>query len=228
MYTLCWSAKGGSGATVVAAALAIVASRSGPTMLVDLGGDSAAALGIVTPEGPGVGEWLATPAAPADRLWQLAHQCAPDLQLVHPGAMPGGAEFTELAAERLAAAAATATQHVIIDAGSRHPAEVLHRCAEQSLLVIRPCYLALRRAVALSPGASGVVVIAEPGRCLSRLDIQHALGLDVVVELPWDPGVARAVDAGLLLARLPSSISRPLERVGSPPQPATAHRALQQ
>ncbi len=228
MYTLCWSPKGGSGTTVVAAALAIVASRNGPTMLVDLGGDSAAALGTVMPEGPGVGEWLATSAAPADRLWQLAHQCGPDLQLIHPGVLPAGAEFTELAAERLAAAAAAASQHVIIDAGPRHPADVLHRCAERSLLVIRPCYLALRRAVAIGPDASGVIVVTEPGRCLSKLDIERALGLDVVAELPWDPGVARAVDAGLLLARLPTSIARPLERMSSRHHPAAAHAALQQ
>jgi hypothetical protein len=197
-------------------------------MLIDLGGDCAAALGTITPEGPGVGEWLATSGAPADRLWQLAHQCGPDLQLIHPGAMPPGAEFTELAAERLAAAAASASPHIVIDAGSVHPADVLHRCAAQSLLVIRPCYLALRRAVAIGPTASGVVVIAEPGRCLSKLDIERALGLNIVAELPWDPGVARAVDAGLLLARLPSSISRPLERVRSHRHPADNSVALQQ
>ena len=85
MFTLCWSAKGGSGTTVVAAALAIVASRRGPTVLVDLGGDSAPALGAATPGGPGVGEWLSTPSAPAERLGQLAHDCGPDLRLIHPG-----------------------------------------------------------------------------------------------------------------------------------------------
>lgn len=217
MYTLCWSAKGGSGTTVVAAVLAVVAARRGPTVLVDLGGDSAPALGTVTPDGPGVGDWLAAPAAPAERLWQLAHECATDLHLVHPGTMPVGAEFTDLAAERLAAAAAAAHQHVIIDAGSTVPGEALIRCAQQSLLVIRPCYLALRRAIAAGNTTSDLVVVAEPGRCLGRVDIERALGLTVVAELPWDPGVARAVDAGLLLSRVPASLAKPLGRLVSQP-----------
>jgi MinD-like ATPase involved in chromosome partitioning or flagellar assembly len=213
MYTVCWSAKGGSGTTVVAAALALLAARRGPTMLIDLGGDSAAALGTVPADGPGVGDWLSTPAAPADRLWQLAHACGTDLQLVHPGTMPTGAELTELAIERLAAAAAGSGADVIIDAGSTRPTEAMVRCAGRSLLVIRPCYLALRRAAAFGIQASRLIVIAEPGRCLNRTDIERALGVPVAAELPWDPAVARAVDAGLLQARLPSSIARPLGRL---------------
>jgi MinD-like ATPase involved in chromosome partitioning or flagellar assembly len=213
MFTLCWSAKGGSGTTVVAAALAIVASRRGRTVLIDLGGDSAPALGAATPTGPGVGDWLSTPSAPADRLWQLAHECGTDLLLVPPGTMPVGAEFTDLAAERLAAAAGESMQHVIIDAGSGVPHQALLRSAQQSLLVVRPCYLALRRAAAVGDTSSVLVVIAEPGRCLARLDLERALGANVVAELPWDPGVARAVDAGLLQARLPNSLSRPLARL---------------
>jgi hypothetical protein len=216
MYTLCWSAKGGSGTTVVAAALAIMAARHGPTILVDLGGDSGSALGASTPSGPGVGEWLCTTAAPPDRLWQLAHECGTDLQLVHRGSMPVGAEFTDLASERLAVAAAAATSQIVIDAGTGVPADALLRCAEQSLLIIRPCYLALSRAAAIDTSSSGVVVISEPGRCLGRVDIERALGALVVAELPWDPGVARAVDAGLLQARLPRSLSQPLGRLVLP------------
>jgi MinD-like ATPase involved in chromosome partitioning or flagellar assembly len=213
MYTLCWSPKGGSGTTVVAAALAVLATRLGATTLIDLGGDSAAALGTVTPSGPGVGDWLCSSSSPAERLWHLAQQCGPDLHLIHAGTMPVGAEFTDLAAERLAAAAADAGHSVIIDAGSFTPTDAVLQCAGQSLMVIRPCYLALRRASAIHTSASSLVVIAEPGRCLTRLDIERALGATVVAELPWDPGVARAVDAGLLQARLPSSMSRPLGRL---------------
>jgi cellulose biosynthesis protein BcsQ len=213
MYTLCWSAKGGSGTTVVAAALAIVSARRAPTVLVDLGGDSASALGVAEPAGPGVGDWLSMGAAGADRLWQLAEPCGTDLQILHQGAMPSGAEFTEFAAERLAAAAADSPHHVIIDAGAIVPTDAMLQCAQRSLLVIRPCYLALRRAAAFGDTTSDLIVVAEPGRCLSRVDIERALGAHVVAELPWDPGVARSVDAGLLQSRLPLSLSRPLDRL---------------
>ena len=60
---LCWSAKGGSGTTVVAAALALVLARQQPTTLVDLAGDIPAALGLPQPSGPGVADWLASPTA---------------------------------------------------------------------------------------------------------------------------------------------------------------------
>ncbi|MFZ2440837.1 MAG: hypothetical protein WAW51_00670, partial [Ilumatobacteraceae bacterium] len=60
---LCWSAKGGSGTTVVSAALALVLSHRRPALLVDLAGDAPAALGIAEPAGPGVADWLASPTA---------------------------------------------------------------------------------------------------------------------------------------------------------------------
>ena len=48
MITVCWAAKGGSGTTVVAAAMAIAAPT--PTLLIDLAGDVPAVLGV--PECP--------------------------------------------------------------------------------------------------------------------------------------------------------------------------------
>ena len=56
MITVCWAAKGGSGTTVVAAAMAIAATT--PTLLIDLAGDVPAVLGIPEPDGPGVFDWL--------------------------------------------------------------------------------------------------------------------------------------------------------------------------
>jgi hypothetical protein len=35
----------------------------------------------------------------------------------------------------------------------------------------------------------------------------------VVAELVWDPAVARAVDSGMLAARLPLSLVKPLQRL---------------
>jgi hypothetical protein len=51
---------------------------------------------------------------------------------------------------------------------------------------------------------SGVVLIDEPGRALRAGDVSASLGAPVVATVLLDPAIARAVDAGLLLARLPA------------------------
>jgi hypothetical protein len=79
-----------------------------------------------------------------------------------------------------------------------------------SLLVLRPCYLALRRAVAAPFRPSGVVLVREPGRALTRRDVEAVLGVPVRAEVDVDPAIARAVDAGLLTARLPRGLERAL------------------
>ena len=64
----CWSAKGGSGTTVVAIALATMRGREsqdGGALLVDLAGDCPSAMGVPEPNGPGVSDWLAAGAAGA-------------------------------------------------------------------------------------------------------------------------------------------------------------------
>ena len=55
-----------------------------------------------------------------------------------------------------------------------------------------------------------MVLIDEPGRALRARDVEHALGAPVIAEIGYDPAVARAVDAGLLVARLPRSLVQPL------------------
>lgn len=73
-----------------------------------------------------------------------------------------------------------------------------------SFLVIRPCYLAIRRALASTgPRASGVVLVAEPERSLGHRDIEDVLGVPVVATIAVTAAVARSVDAGLLMARPP-------------------------
>lgn len=214
MFTLCWSAKGGSGTTVVAASLALISARTGPTVIIDLGGDVAAALGAATPSGPGVTEWLASPHADAGALWRLAVDVASDLALVHPGAAPvPGPALPEVHAERLIAAISHCPHPVVVDAGQVVGPAALHHCATASLLVVRQCYLGLRRATALPAVAHGAVLVEEPGRALGSADIERALGVPVVATVPWDPAVARAVDAGLLATRLPASLGRQLAAV---------------
>ena len=60
---VCWSLKGGSGTTVVSAALALtLAQRNNAAVrIVDLAGDIPSALGIAEPSGEGVTNWLQQP-----------------------------------------------------------------------------------------------------------------------------------------------------------------------
>jgi hypothetical protein len=60
---------------------------------------------------------------------------------------------------------------------------------------------------------SGVVLLAEPGRALTRADVAEVVGVPVVAEVALDPAVARAVDAGLLPVRLPRGLARALAHV---------------
>ena len=94
------------------------------------------------------------------------------------------------------------TTSPIIDAGRRRPD------VGTATLVTRACYLALRRAIAVSPAPDNVIVIEEPCRALDRDDVAAVLGVPVLAVIPADHGVARVVDAGLLTARLPDAFSQ--------------------
>ncbi len=198
---VCWAAKGGSGATVVACALALGWPRTEPVTLVDLGGDCATALGLSEPTGPGVVDWLASPTARAPDLLRLGVTIRDEVRLISPGlAVTPDDQWPRLAT------ALGASGNVVVDAGTGGPPQALHDAAEQSLLVTRPCFMAIRRAQQLNIRPTGIVLVDEPGRALTSGDIEHALGVPVVAEVRLDPAVARAVDAGLLIARLPKSL----------------------
>ncbi len=213
MVIACWSAKGGSGTTVVAVTLALLAAqRDEPgVLLVDLAGDVPAALGVADPAGPGVCGWAAAGAeVPADALARLAMPVRPGVELLVRGEGPDpDRDRLELLAAMLGADDRT----VVIDCGTLRDdstALALAAGATTSLLVIRPCYLALRRAVAMPLRPSAVVLVADPGRALDRSDIEAVLGVPVVAEVSIDPAVARAVDAGLMASRLPRGLQRAL------------------
>ena len=218
MFASCWSVKGGAGTTVVAAALALVLSRSDDrgAVLVDLAGDAPAVLGLPEPDSPGLAAWLAAGASvPNDGLSRIEVPVADGLSLVPRGTGPLGP--TERA-EVLAGVLATDARSVVVDVGTPSwregdldpAAAVLASSATSSLLVTRACYLSLRRVVAAPVRPSGIVLVAEPGRALGRRDVEQVSGVDVVAEVLFDPAVARAVDAGLLVGRLPRSLARAL------------------
>ncbi|MEY2958112.1 MAG: hypothetical protein RLZZ01_680 [Actinomycetota bacterium] len=202
MLTLCWSAKGGSGTTVVAAALAVAAPDQ--TLVVDLAGDLPLVLGVPVPTGPGIGDWSVSSAG-TDRLDALRTTVQPGLDLVHSGRIAPVGRWDELGGHL-----ATIGGSVVVDAGTGVPPAGLVDVADRTLLVTRPCYLALHRAVALRGPVDGIVLVDEPGRALSSADVEAAVGAPVVAHLEFDPAVSRAVDAGLLLSRLPTGFRRQL------------------
>ncbi|MDW3220642.1 MAG: hypothetical protein R8F63_18705 [Acidimicrobiales bacterium] len=207
--SICWSPKGGTGVTITAAALARHRAPRGDTILVDLAGDLAAALGSAT-DTPGVSDWLAHPDAPPDALRALELEVVAGLRLLPAGAAPGVAFDPERSAMLLDLCDRSA-DHVVVDAGRLAVESEWWPASAESVVVVRNCYLALRRLSALPERRRTVVLIEEAGRALSRRDVA-GVAPGPVVAVPWDPGVARAVDAGLLASRLPRSL-RNLERV---------------
>jgi hypothetical protein len=66
-------------------------------------------------------------------------------------------------------------------------------------LVMRgPCYLGLRRALALPFRADGVILLTEKDRSLGKRDIEDCTGLKVVAEVEVTPTTARYLDAGIV------------------------------
>src|SRR5882724_11711579 len=86
-----WSPKGGSGTSVVAAALALVAAGRGESRLADLGGDQPAILGLppmaaLSAADDGLVGWLsAGPSAPTEWLDDLAAPVSPGLSVLLRG-----------------------------------------------------------------------------------------------------------------------------------------------
>lgn len=220
MLIACWSVKGGSGTTVVAACLAVLAARSSPTgaLLVDLGGDAPAALGLPDPTGPGVVDWLlADTEADADALDRLTVDAGQGLRVLPWRSTDSGGTgppraLTAADGERLAAAL-VGRGPVIVDCGAAgsQPGLAVAASATVSLLVLRPCYLALRRAVHAPVRASRLVVVDERHRALRPVDLEAMLDVPIGARVPWEPTVARHVDGGLLLHGLPRALERALE-----------------
>jgi hypothetical protein len=216
-----WSPKGGSGTSVVSAALGSFLARRRPAVLVDLAGDLPAIAGL-SPFGPGPGgpfptllQWLAAgPAAPSDALDDLIRPLGGGLGLLPLGGrLLAGPELLPECGAALAAALAGGPD-VVADAGrADHGVQrAVVEVADASVIVLRACYLALRRAVSdeLTARATGAVLVAEPGRSLDGGDVADVLGCPVLATVGIDPSVARAVDAGLLISRPPPVLAPPL------------------
>jgi hypothetical protein len=217
MVACCWSAKGGQGTSVVACALASRLARADAlgAVLVDLAGDAPAVAGLPDDrDAVGVADWLREPeGVPSDALARLEEPVGHGLALLRRGS--GALEAGR--AGVLSAVLHADPRPVVIDAGLVADGESvpahLAAAADQSLLVTRPCYLAMRRALAAPVRPSGIVVVLEPGRALTTNDIEAALGVPVVAEVELTVQVARWVDAGVFASRVPRSLFRGLRAV---------------
>ena len=209
-----WSVKGGVGTTVVAAALAHLLAEGGDVLAIDLAGDLGAALGVADPAEYGLAGWLeAAPDVPATALSRLEVQLQPGLsRLSACGELDPTGRWDELATHLNRDSRA-----IVIDAGNvqrdRASSAICELLAHvtTSLLVLRPCYLALHRS-ANCPMATptGVVLIDEPGRTMSTADVADVVGAPVVANIDLEPAVARAVDAGIMAKRIPRRLGRSL------------------
>src|SRR5262245_18543203 len=219
MLLALWSPKGGSGTSVLAAACAAALARRGGCRLADLGGDLPAILGLGADPETGLAEWLATgPDAPADALDRLAVEVAPGLALIPPGtprllAPPAAAE----AGAALGAALQRAEVPCVVDAGRADApaARMTVEVADVSVVVLRGCYLGLRRAVnaPLTARAAGIAFVDEPGRSLGAAEVRDVLERPVLTRVPVKPTIARAVDAGVVAVRPPEPLLRAASRL---------------
>ena len=225
MLVCFWSPKGGSGTSVIATAAALVLAREGPARVVDLSGDLPAVLGLATDPEPGLRDWLRIgPEAPTDALDRLALDAGRGLTL-----LPAGGGDVAGAAPESGAALAVALRAdprpTVIDVGvlrarSEPALHALVEVADVDVIVVRGCYLALRRAVRveLTARATGAVYVEEAGRSLGVRDVTNVLGVPVLACVGVRASTARAIDAGVLPTRLPDALARPvrelLRRVG--------------
>ena len=148
---VCAGAKGGQGCTTIAAVLALLAAQSNqPTLLLDTRGDAAPTLGVSDPAPASTfADAIANAVEPCDRL-RVASVAGDRIDTDAINAIGG---------------LVAAGHRVIADTGTDH--DVLHRfdpLSPQRLLVTRPCYLALRRAIGVPFVPDHVVLISEHQR----------------------------------------------------------------
>jgi hypothetical protein len=210
-----WSPKGGSGTSVLSAACALVLARHGGVRLADLAGDQPAIFGLGAEPGTGLADWLAMgPEAPTDALDRLTVEAAPGVALVARGT--GAGPLAPVAEAEAGAALAVALRDgsvpCVVDAGrATGPAErALVEVADRSVIVVRGCYLSLRRSVQSPPlaGVAGIAFVDEPGRSLGANEVRDVLDRPVLTRVPVRSGIARVVDAGVLPSRLPDPLAR--------------------
>ena len=181
---VCTGAKGGQGTTTIAAAIALTLARDAWTVLIDTAGDALPILGCPGP---------------------CTHRTLTDA-VAHPVTVTRWLDVATTTApiDRQALDAARERGwHVVIDAGTT-PVDVDDA---ERVLVVRNCYLALRRVVWQPQRPDVAAVVIEPDWPLTATDVADILPDVPKVVVAWDPKVAGIIDAGLLAARYPDALA---------------------
>jgi hypothetical protein len=199
MSTIFMSPKGGNCTTVTATAYALLsAARGTPTLLIDLCGDIPAALGMAEPTTPGINDWLSEHStSDAQALVTMGTTFDNGLIVSHRGSsfVEGQPRWPDLAR-----AIAASPINVVIDAGISFIPNELRHAVSHITMVVKPCYLSLRRASRMQRPTE-LFVVCEEGRALTIKDVGHVLGMPVTCEVPHTSAISRAVDAGMLPSR---------------------------
>lgn len=199
MSIIFMSPKGGNCTTVTATAYALLqAARGTQTVLIDLCGDIPAAAGMSEPSTPGINDWLGeNNTADAQALVMLGTPIESGLVVVHRGSLfvEGQPRWNDLAH-----AISHLPMNIVIDAGTTFVPDELRHVVDDVAMVVKPCYLSLRRASRLQRPTK-LFVVAEEGRALTIKDVGHVLGMPITAEIPYLPAISRAVDAGMLPSR---------------------------
>jgi hypothetical protein len=207
------SPKGGVGVSVVAAAMATGLSKDRPVTLIDFCGDQLDIFGLDAVATSGVWDWLhATDDVGVEALSNLEVELRPGLTILPAGSRSRAQPVSPQRCRALVGAVQDGRVVLgdlgVLDPDPFSPASLLAASSDRTTLVLRACYLALRRARHLPVVADDVVEVVEGGRALSTLDIEAVVGRAVTTRLAVDPRVARAIDAGLLPGRLPGPLRR--------------------
>ena len=193
------SPKGGNCTTVTATAYALLmAARGTHTVLIDLCGDVPAAAGMAEPTTPGINDWLSeSSTSDAQTLVTLGTPFDNGLVIVHRGSsfVEGQPRLSDLAN-----AITTLPMNIVIDAGTTFLPDELRRAVTHVTMVVKPCYLSLRRASRMQRPTQ-LFVVCEESRALTIKDVGHVLGMPVTCEIPYTSAISRAVDAGMLPSR---------------------------
>ena len=125
-------------------------------LLADFAGDAPCVLGLPEPDGPGLTDWLdAGATVPVDALSRIEVEAAPGLALLPRGAARADAGVRVPTCWPRSSSATHAPSSPTVASGPLARRASVAAAASVSLLVVRPCYVALRRALAAPLRPSG-------------------------------------------------------------------------
>ena len=222
MFWSLHATKGGTGTSVIAASLALELALSEPwssrhgVILIDFDGDQSDILGVDVAGRHGVVDWL-TSHDPVDlaSIDSLLVPVTPGLSLLPAGRSQLGIGIGSIDAGRIAdlvtglgSSATVVADLGVIGTDAMSSRAMIGAASDRRTLIVRPCYLALRRAAKVPISFDSLAEVYEDGRALRTLDVEAVLSMPVCARLRVDPAVARSVDSGTLVNRRP----RPLRR----------------